>query len=244
MRFENNTETFFSLISQRKIVVEYGTTNFCLRREYDTNFICLWRCETPWNLDFMLWHALKPCILFSVFDFLHGLQFGSQPNETTVAFIGSNVTLTWNLILTAEEKKEDLEVWFGTWNKNNHYIELFLKKFTLNSSGNTNDDTGNRTLAWRWFWAGDISRDYTVAYQLTNVQSSDARDYGIRVRVDLFPPSLESRGPFSLAVKVRKPSCLGHNFLWLSSNSVIIKQLQTTSKQIQSRTSLLSLDIL
>ena len=104
-------------------------------------------------------------------------------------------------------------MWFGTWNKNYYFIELFLKKFTLNSSGNTNDETANNTLAQRWFWAGDISRDYTVAYQLTNVQSSDARDYGIRVRVDLFPPSLESRGPFSLVVKVRKPSCLGHNFL-------------------------------
>ncbi|XP_068731747.1 fibroblast growth factor receptor 1-like [Montipora capricornis] len=137
------------------------------------------------------------------FDFLHGLKISSQPNETTVAFIGSNVKLTWNLILTAEEKKEDLEVWFGTWNKNYHFIDSFLKKFTLNSSGTTNDQTANSSLAWRWFWAGDISRDYTVAYQLTNVQPSDARDYGIRVRVDLFPPPTEELGPFSLVVKDR-----------------------------------------
>ncbi|XP_068686801.1 fibroblast growth factor receptor 1-like isoform X2 [Montipora foliosa] len=140
------------------------------------------------------------------FDFLHGLKISSQPNDTNVAFIGSNVTLTWNLILTAEEKKEDLEVWFGTWNKNYHFIDLFLKKFTLNSSGTTNDQTANSSLAWRWFWAGDISRDYTVAYQLTNVQPSDAGDYGIQVRVDLFPPPTEELGPFSLVVKDPPPT--------------------------------------
>ncbi|XP_068691349.1 limbic system-associated membrane protein-like [Montipora foliosa] len=133
------------------------------------------------------------------FDFLHGLQFGND--KTTVAFIGSNVTLTWNLILTAEEKKEDLEVWFGTWNKNYHFVESFLKKITLESNGTMHDQTVNSTLAWRWFWTGDISRDYTVAFQLTNVQPSDAGDYGIRVRVDLHPPSFESQGPFSLVVE-------------------------------------------
>ena len=75
-------------------------------------------------------------LLFSVFDFLHGLKISSQPNETTVAFIGSNVTLTWNLILTAVERKEDLEVWIGTWNKNYHYIESFLKKIHSGSKWN------------------------------------------------------------------------------------------------------------
>ena len=93
-------------------------------------------------------------------------------------------------------------MWFGTWNKNYHFIELFLKKFTLEANGTMHDQTAKSSLAWRWFWAGDMFRNYTVAYQLTNVQPSDARDYGIRVGVDLFPASLDSRGPFSLVVKV------------------------------------------
>ena len=150
---------------------------------------------------------------FSVFDYLHGLKISRQPNETTVAFIGSNVTLTWNLILTPNETKKDLEVRFGTWNKNYHYLESSIKIFTLEADGTMRDRTAKSSLARRWFWVGDISRNYTVAYQLTNVQPSDARDYGIWVHVDLLPPSTEERGPYSLAVKVRNPSCLRNNFL-------------------------------
>ncbi|XP_068731751.1 fibroblast growth factor receptor 1-like isoform X2 [Montipora capricornis] len=139
------------------------------------------------------------------FDYLHGLKISRQPNETTVAFIGSNVTLTWNLILTAKETKKELEVWFGTWNKNFHHFESPLKIFILKADGTMHDETVNSSLAWRWFWAGDISRNYTVAYQLTNVQPSDAIDYGIWVRVDLFPPPTEERGPYYLAVKDPPP---------------------------------------
>ncbi|XP_015761886.1 PREDICTED: limbic system-associated membrane protein-like [Acropora digitifera] len=53
----------------------------------------------------------------------------------------------------------------------------------------------------RWLWNGDISRTYAIAYQLTNAQHDDAGNYGIRVRVDTWPPDIQSKGPFSLAVR-------------------------------------------
>ncbi|KAK2564732.1 Hemicentin-1 [Acropora cervicornis] len=151
-----------------------------------------------------------------VFGGIHGLTISREPNQTTIAFAGSNVTLSWNLILTPKEKIELLEVWFGTWNNNYQMIGTFLKKFTK-TNGSILDATQNTQKAKRWHWNGDISRNYTIAYQLTNAQHDDAGDYGIRVRADTWPPGIESKGPFSLAIRVGHSSVKKRRFsLFLS----------------------------
>ena len=150
-------------------------------------------------------HTLKNVLLFSVFGGIHGLTISGEPNQTTIAFAGSNVTLSWNLILTPEEKTELLEVWFGTWNDNYKLIGTFLKKLSA-TNGSIVDATENSQKAKRWHWNGDISRKYTIAYQLTNAQHDDAGDYGIRMRSDTWPPWLKTKGPFSLAIRVRHSS--------------------------------------
>ena len=152
-------------------------------------------------------HTLKNVRLFSVFGGIHGLTISQQPNRTTIAFAGSNVTFNWNLILTPKEKNEDLEVWFGIWNNNYGSIGVYLKKFTLiYGSIHVTDMTDNKQKAKRWHWNGDISRNYTIAYQRTNAQYDDAGDYGIEVRVDTRPAQTASKGPFSLAIRVRHSS--------------------------------------
>ena len=156
-------------------------------------------------------HTLKNVLLFSVFGGIHGLRISREPNQTTIAFAGSNVTLTWNLILSPTEKTEKLEVWFGTWNNHYKFIETFLKKFTLANKLKM-DETENTQKAKRWHWNGDISRNYTIAYQLTNAQHDDAGDYGIRVRADTWPPGMESKGPFSLAIRVGHSSVKKRTF--------------------------------
>ncbi|KAK2564733.1 Neural cell adhesion molecule 1, partial [Acropora cervicornis] len=134
------------------------------------------------------------------FGGIHGFTISRQPNRTTIAFAGSNVTLSWNLILTPKEKTEKLEVWFGTWDNHNKFIGTFLKKFTL-ANNLISDETENISKAKRWHWNGNVSRTYAIAYQLTNAQHDDAGNYGIRVRVDTWPPEMQSKGPFSLAVR-------------------------------------------
>ena len=124
--------------------------------------------------------------LFSVFGGIHGFTITRQPNRTKIAFTGSNVTLSWNLVLTTKEKTEKLEVRFGHWD--NHKL--------------ISDETENLSKARRWHWNGDVSRTYAIAYQLTNAQHDDAGNYGIRVRVDTWPPDLQRKGPFSLAIRV------------------------------------------
>ena len=154
--------------------------------------------------------------LFSVFGGIHGLTISRQPNKRTIAFARSNVTFSWNLILIPEEKKEDLEVWFGIWNNAYSSIGVYLKKFTMiNGLIHVIDITDNKRKAKRWHWNGDISRNYSIAYQLTNAQYNDTGDYGIEVRVDTWPAKKESRGPFSLAIRVRHSSVKTsafHNF--------------------------------
>ena len=163
-------------------------------------------------------------LLFSVFGGIHGLTISREPNQTTVAFAGSNVTLSWNLILTPEEKTELLEVFFGIWNNDFHMIVKSLKQFKTNGSIVDHDFTEN-TLnhkAKRWHWNGDISRNYTIAYQLTNAQHDDAGDYGIRVRANTWPPGIESKGPFSLAIRVGHSSFKKRRLsLFLSQNGVL-----------------------
>ena len=171
-------------------------------------------------------HTLKNVLLFSVFGGIHGLTISREPNQTTVAFAGSNVTLSWNLILTPEEKTELLEVWFGTWNNNFQMIGIFLKKFATTNGSIVDDATENTQKAKRWHWNGDISRNYTIAYQLTNAQHDDAGDYGIRVRADTWPPGIESKGPFSLAIKVGHSSVKKRRLsLFLSQNGVLSHNL-------------------
>ncbi|XP_044179925.1 hemicentin-1-like [Acropora millepora] len=79
-------------------------------------------------------------------------------------------------------------------------IGTILKKIAT-TNGSINDATDYTQKAKRWNWNGDISRNYTIAYQLTNAQHDDAGDYGIRVRADTWPPRMESKGPFSLAIR-------------------------------------------
>ena len=162
-------------------------------------------------------HPVKNMHLFSVFGGIQGLTISPEPKRTTIAFAGSNVTLSWNLILTPKEKTELLEVWFGTWDCNFQMIGTFLKKFST-TNGSIVDFTENTHKAKRWHWNGDISRNYTIAYQLTNAQHDDAGDYGIRVRADTWPPWIESKGPFSLAIRVGHSSVKKRRFsLFLKS---------------------------
>ena len=60
----------------------------------------------------------------------------------------------------------------------------------------------NQSTASRLHWNGDLSRDYFIAFELVNVQRKDAGDYGIRLRVDHFPPTILQNW-FSLIVQVR-----------------------------------------
>ena len=80
-------------------------------------------------------HPVKNVHLFSVFGGIQGLITTISPNEQQSPFAGSNVTLSWNLILTPKEKTELLGVWFSTWDNNYKIISTFLKKFsTTNGS--------------------------------------------------------------------------------------------------------------
>ena len=60
----------------------------------------------------------------------------------------------------------------------------------------------NQSTARRLHWNGDLSRDYYIAFELVNIQRKDAGDYGIRFRVDHFPPVILQNW-FSLIVQVR-----------------------------------------
>ena len=159
--------------------------------------------------------------LFSAFCGIHGFTISRQPNRTTIAFTGSNVTLSWNLVLTPKEKTEKLEVWFGTWDNHNKFIGTFLKKLTL-ANKLISDETENISKAKRWHWNGDISGDYIIAYQLTNAQHDDAGNYGIRVRVDTWPTDMQSKGPFSIAIRVSHSSVKKCRFSLFLSQIVIL----------------------
>ena len=60
----------------------------------------------------------------------------------------------------------------------------------------------NQSTARRLHWNGDLSRDHYIAFELVNIQRKDAGDYGIRLRVDHFPPTILQIW-FSLIVQVR-----------------------------------------
>ena len=59
----------------------------------------------------------------------------------------------------------------------------------------------NQSTARRLHWNGDLSRDYYIAFELVNIQRKDAGDYGMRLRVDHFPPTILQNW-FSLIVQV------------------------------------------
>ena len=61
----------------------------------------------------------------------------------------------------------------------------------------------NQSTARRLHWNGDLSRDYYIAFELVNIQRKDAGDYGMRLRVDHFPPTILQNW-FSLIVQVRR----------------------------------------
>ena len=61
----------------------------------------------------------------------------------------------------------------------------------------------NQSTARRLHWNGDLSRDYYIAFELVNIQRKDAGDYGMRLRVDHFPPII-LQDWFSLIVQVRR----------------------------------------
>ena len=71
------------------------------------------------------------------------------------------------------------------------------------SGGNETVARANQSIARRLHWNGDLSRDYYIAFELVNIQHKDAGDYGIRLRVDHFPPTILQNW-FSLIVQVRR----------------------------------------
>ena len=61
----------------------------------------------------------------------------------------------------------------------------------------------------RLYWAGDLKRDYYIAFQLVNIQRDDTGFYGVKLRVDNYnsrPFILQSW--FTLMVEVRKKTIL------------------------------------
>ena len=69
------------------------------------------------------------------------------------------------------------------------------------SGENETVSRANQSTARRLHWKGDLSRDYYIAFELVNIQRKDAGDYGMRLRVDHFPPTILQNW-FSLIVQV------------------------------------------
>ena len=114
-----------------------------------------------------------------------------------MVFTGSNQTFTWQLSLTDQEKSRQLQVQFGRWGKDQGRV--YLMTFIQEPSANGSVDTW--TLK-RLHWVGDLTRDYFVAFKLFDIKLSDSGDYGIRFRVDGFPPATHER-LFTLSVQVK-----------------------------------------
>ena len=159
--------------------------------------------------DFPLRRTLYGYHFLSVFHKTHGLSLITGPNKTIiVAYAGSNETFTWKLKLSAEDKSKELKAQFGPWNKQHSLVHLYLITFIREPSGNETEIKANDPMAQRLFWLGDLARNDYVAFQLSNVQHQDAGNYGIRFRVDYFPPK-ELETWFSLQVEVK--SCFHYN---------------------------------
>ena len=81
-------------------------------------------------------------------------------------------------------------------------------KQKLSGSTTVNKSLENRKSR-RLYWAGDLKRDYYIAFQLVNIQRDDAGDYGVKLRVDRYNsrPLILERW-FTLKVEVRKKTIL------------------------------------
>ena len=76
-----------------------------------------------------------------------------------------------------------------------------LVTFVHDSTAKETVYKGNASIARRLNWVGDMARGF-VAFQLTDVQAHDSSDFGIRLRVDGFPPETEESG-FTLSTQVK-----------------------------------------
>ena len=149
--------------------------------------------------------SLKQSVSYSVSAFVkaHGLAFDSEPNNTTTAATGSNQTFTWKLSLGEKDKSKQLQVQFGPWDRKYKIVKSFFMTVKQEPTGeNETVARANQSTARRLHWNGDLSRDYYIAFELVNIQRKDAGDYGIRLRVDYFPPTVLENW-FSLIVQVR-----------------------------------------
>ena len=157
--------------------------------------------------------SIKWTVSYSVSAFVkaHGLAFDSEPNNTTIAATGSNQTFTWKLSLGEKDKSKQLQVQFGPWDRKYKIVKSFFMTVKQEPSGeNETVARANQSTARRLHWNGDLSRDYYIAFELVNIQRKDAGDYGIRLRVDHFPPTILQNW-FSLIVQVRGFSLRPYN---------------------------------
>ena len=142
--------------------------------------------------------------MFSVFAEVYGLRLVTKPNKFTVVSTGYDHTFIWLLRLTDREKTERLDVQFGRWDKDLDKVKgSYLMWFSHDPSAN------GSVKIWSWKrlqWAGDLTRDYFVAFKLFDAKLSDSGDYGIRFRVDLFPPWI-AKSWFTLSVQVKTYFC-------------------------------------
>ena len=157
--------------------------------------------------------SIKWTVSYSVSAFVkaHGLAFDSEPNNTTTAATGSNQTFTWKLSLGEKDKSKQLQVQFGPWDRKYKIVKSFFMTVKQEPTGeNETVARANQSTARRLHWNGDLSRDYYIAFELVNIQRKDAGDYGIRLRVDHFPPTILQNW-FSLIVQVRGFSLRPYN---------------------------------
>ena len=157
--------------------------------------------------------SIKWTVSYSVSAFVkaHGLAFDSEPNNTTIAATGSNQTFTWKLSLGEKDKSKQLRVQFGPWDRKYKIVKSFFMTVKQEPTGeNETVARANQSTARRLHWNGDLSRDYYIAFELVNIQRKDAGDYGIRLRVDHFPPTILQNW-FSLIVQVRGFSLRPYN---------------------------------
>ena len=146
-----------------------------------------------------------------MFNKANGSAFVSGPFKITInATTGSNQTFTWKLNISQEHKQRELQAMFGPWNGEYKFVEPIMIRFTKDPSGNTTVGRyPENRMSRRLYWVGDLTQDYYIAFQLVNIQRDDARDYGVKLRVDNYhaPPwSLYSW--FTLKVEVRKKTIL------------------------------------
>ena len=114
---------------------------------------------------------------------------------------GSNQTFTWQLNLTDQEKSAKLTVQFGRWDKDQDNVKGgYLMTFIQNPPANGSVEIWKLK---RLEWVGDLTRDFFVAFKLSDAKLSDSGDYGIRFRVKFFP-IVTKESWFTLSVQVTR----------------------------------------